>query len=320
MAIKMNIRILLICIACLSLAACESLVTEIDEADLPKTESRLVVQSFISPENQKTLVVVSQSAPLFGQDIPAALVLSNALVTISNGSQEAVVPYDSVNMLYAIDKSRFPIEAGKKYTITASDGKRSVNSFCTVPLKVATPKSFEIDTTYSSNFANDTLLTLKMQWDDIPGERNFYRVRAYIDLEYSVADDTSPQDFKERRIRNRFNVNWEETVGRDNFQSDASLDGTVFTSPRGTLRLPGITAYDFGNGNVFTVYPKSKIVSVTMEVFNTDEVYYKYHKSLDNARNSDNPFVEPSLVFTNINGGLGCFAAYHIGQLIYRPE
>ncbi|KAA0989717.1 DUF4249 domain-containing protein [Dyadobacter aurulentus] len=317
---KTKISIFLICIGCIGLTACESLVTDIPEADLPKTESRLVVQSFIAPENPKTYVVVSQSAPLFGQNSPVATLIAGALVRISDGSREAIVPYDSVNMLYSIDKGRFPIEAGKKYSITVSDGKRTVNSSCTVPVKLAVPKSYEIDTSYSSGFDTDTMLTLKMQWDDIAGETNFYRVRAFVDLEYSVPDGTTVEDFKERRIRNRFSVNWEETIGRDNFQSDASLDGTTFTSPLGKLRLPGVTGYDFGNGNVFTVYPKAKIILVTMEVFNTDETYYKYHKSLDNARNSDNPFVEPSLVFTNINGGLGCFAAYHIGQLIYRPK
>ncbi len=302
----------------IGLSACESLVTEIDDADLPKTESKLTVQAFIAPENQRTYVVVTQSRPLFGAPNATPGIIRNASVKLSDGTRDVIVPFDSANNLYVIDKLRFPIEPGKTYKITVSDEKRTVTSSCVVPRKVAVPTDFELDTTYS-NFG-DTTLTLKMKWNDIPGERNYYRVRAFIDLEYSIPDDPIATEYKERRVRNRFNVSWEETIGRDNFQSDANLDGTVFTSPRGTLRLPVPQGYGAGSGPYFTVYPNPKIIAIIMEVLNTDEDYYRYHKSLDNARNADNPFVEPSLVFTNIDGGLGCFAAYHTGQLVYRPK
>jgi hypothetical protein len=314
----MKITGIIACILWICLSGCESLVTEIPDADLPKTESKLAVQAFIAPENPRTFIVVTQSEPLFGETNTPAAIIRDAVVKLSDGMQEVIVPFDTVNDLYLIEKSKFPIEAGKSYRITVSDAKRTVTSTCVVPQKTTLPTSFEIDTTYSN--APDTTLTLKMKWNDIPGEPNFYRVRAWVDLEYSIADGTSAADFKERRIKNRFNVNWEETIGRDNFRSDANLDGATFTSPLGTLRLPAVSYFNFGNGEIFVVYPKAKIISVLMEVYNTDENYYRYHKSLDNARNSDNPFVEPSLVFTNVNGGLGCFAAYHIGQLVYRPK
>jgi len=45
-------------------------------------------------------------------------------------------------------------------------------------------------------------------------------------------------------------------------------------------------------------------------LLNVDVHYYKYHKSLS-SNNEDNPFAEPTLIYTNINGGLGVFAAYN---------
>lgn len=57
-----------------------------------------------------------------------------------------------------------------------------------------------------------------------------------------------------------------------------------------------------------------------MEVYNTDEHYFKYHRSVQTRGDSDNPFVEPSLIYTNVEGGLGCFGAYNSGQLVYRPK
>ncbi|WP_439558049.1 DUF4249 domain-containing protein [Dyadobacter sp.] len=314
----MKISIVIAFILWISLSACESLVTQIDDADLPKTESRLTVQAFISPENPRIIIAVTQSRPLFGDPNTTEGIIRNAVVTLSDASREVTVPFDSTNDLYVTDKARFPVVAGRTYKITVTQGGRTVTSTCSVPAKAVVPMSFELDTAYTS--FSDTTLRLKVKWNDIPGERNYYRVRAFVDLEYSIPEGVGGGKYNERRVRNRFNVNWEETIGRDNFQSDANLDGTVFTSPTGTLRLPGPTGFATSDGSYFTVYPKSKIISMTMEVLNTDENYFRYHKSLDNARNADNPFVEPSLVFTNIEGGLGCFAAYHTGQLIYRPK
>jgi hypothetical protein len=301
------------------LFACESLITDIPASKLPKTESKLVVQSFISPQASRINVVVTESIPLFGESTSRSSVVRNAIVKLSDGTNEVVIPYDTASQLYSLDKLLFAIVAQKTYTLNVTDGARTVTSSCTVPEKQVLAKSYVVDTSFSRNgFEEDTAITVKMTWDDIAGEANFYRVRASIDLEYSIPEGTSAETFKERRVRNRFNFNWDETIGRNDYQTDVNLDGALFTSPIGRANLPVVVTYDYGNGNKFTVYPKAKVVMVTMEIYNTDENYFKYHRSLEMRGNSDNPFVEPSLIFTNINGGLGCFAAYNSGQVIYR--
>lgn len=314
-------RQLILLFLLLSLAACESLVTDIDPSKLPQVDSKLVVQCFISPQSPRTNVVVTESVPLFGEPDLRGGVVRNAIVKLSDGSREVVVPYDTASALYSIDKSLFPIAASKTYFLTVSDGARSVNASCKVPANEVRPVTYEIDTSYSGDFSNrDTSITLKMNWYDIAQETNYYRVRATLDLEYSAPDGTSPQDFEEKRIRNRFVFDWDDTIGRNDFRNDVNLDGASFTSPIGRVKLPRVISFDFGSGNVFTVYPKSKIVSVIMEVFNTDEPYFRYHRSLQTRGDSDNPFIEPSLIYTNIEGGLGCFGSYNAGQLVYRPK
>jgi hypothetical protein len=314
------LRLILIFLT-LSLAACESLVTDIDQSKLPQVDSKLVVQCFISPQAARTNVVVTESIPLFAEPGLKGGVIRNAVVKLSDGSKEVVVPFDTASQLFSIDKSLFSIGAGKTYFLSVTDGARSVNATCTVPANAVAPVTYEIDTSYSGSITSrDTSLTLKMNWYDIAQETNYYRVRASIDLEYSIPDGTNPGDFKEKRVRNRFNFNWDDTIGRNDFRSDVNLDGASFNSPIGRVNLPDPITYDFGNGNVFTVYPKSKIVSITMEVYNTDAHYFKYHRSVQTRGDSDNPFVEPSLIYTNIEGGLGCFGSYNAGQLIYRPK
>jgi hypothetical protein len=45
-------------------------------------------------------------------------------------------------------------------------------------------------------------------------------------------------------------------------------------------------------------------------LLNTEKSYYQYHKSLHNYNDSEIPFSEPTLLYTNIEGGLGIFTSY----------
>jgi hypothetical protein len=306
----------------LFLAACESLVTDVDKGDLPQVESKLVVQCFISPQAARINVVVTESIPLFAEPDLKGGVIPNAIVKMSDGSREIVIPFDTTNQLYSIDKSALSILPGKTYFLSVKNGVRLVNAACTVPVSALVPKTYEIDTTFSGDIsARDTSLTVKYSWNDIAGQTNYYRVRASLDLEYSVPEEFSTAGQpKEKRIRNRFNFNWDDAIGRNDFRNDINLDGTDFNSPIGRVKLPKPLSYTAGDGTVYLSFPKSKIISVTMEVNNTDEHYFKYHRSVQTRGDSDNPFVEPSLIYTNIQGGLGCFGSYNSGQLVYRPK
>ena len=307
----------------LFLAACESLVTDVDDADLPQVESKLVVQCFISPQSARINVIVTESIPLFAEPDLKGGVIPNAIVKLSDGAREIAIPFDTTNQLYSIDKSALPILPGKTYFLSVADSKRSVSATCTVPAIAVVPKTYEIDTSSSGDIsARDTSLTVKYTWNDIAGQTNYYRVRASLDLEYSLPEGVTSNQGQliEKRVRNRFNFSWDDTIGRNDFRNDINLDGTDFNSPTGRVKLPKPVAYTAGDGTAYLSFPKSKIVSVTMEVYNTDEHYFKYHRSVQTRGDSDNPFVEPSLIYTNIEGGLGCFGSYNSGQLIYRPK
>ncbi|MCF2516590.1 DUF4249 domain-containing protein [Dyadobacter sp. CY351] len=316
----MRLHSIIIILISICFSACESLITDIPADKLPRTESKLVVQSFISPQSPRINVVVTESVPLFTDSGNKGGVVRNALVKISDGTKEVAIPFDSASTLYSIDTSVFPIISGKTYSLFVSDGNRVATGVCTVPAGQVLATSYKLDTSFSSNiFEQDTVLTVQMSWTDAPRDTNYYRVRSSVDLEYSVVEGTSAETFKERRVKNRFNFNWDETIGRNDYQSDANLDGAEFTSPLGRTVLPNVIVYDYGNGNKFTLYPKAKIAMVMLEIYNTDVHYFKYHRSLEMRGTSDNPFIEPSLIYSNISGGLGCFAAYNSGQVTYRP-
>ncbi len=316
----MKISYIVLILFVVGLCACETLVTEIPQSQLPSVSSKLVVNSYISPQSARTIVVVTESIPLYGESTSESKVVTNAVVKLSNGVKEIIMPYDTAGKVYSVSQAQFPIKASQSYTLTVSDGKRSVNARCTVPASIATIQSYVIDTAFVRDFnGRDTAITLKMNWFDIAGEKNFYRVRGFTEVEYSVLQTNANQERIERRVKGRFNFDWDENTGRSDFQNDVNLDSTVFTSPLGKSTLPSSELYYTNDGPVYAKQ-KIKLLTVNMEVLNTDQAYYDYHKSLELSRNSDNPFAEPALVFTNINGGLGCFAAYNSRQIIYKPK
>ncbi|MHA4741636.1 DUF4249 domain-containing protein [Dyadobacter sp. MSC1_007] len=302
------------------LTSCETPVTDIPESRLPKTTSKLVVQSFISPQAPRINVAVSESVPLFTESEATGDVISNALVKISDGTLEVTIPFDGTTRMYSIEQSKFPILASKTYTLYISDGQRNVKAKCTVPAEAPVIQSYFLDTLIASNpfSLRDTTITLKMNWRDIPAKANYYRVRAAMELEYSVPDPKNPKS-GEQRIKNEFSFNWDEAGGRNEFQSDQNLDGSLFSSPLGKANMPNFVTGQ-GNNVQPIFHSKSKILSVTMAVYNTDINYFKYHRSIESRQNTDDPFTEPSLIYTNIEDGLGCFGAYNLGKLTYHPH
>ncbi|MCF2442738.1 DUF4249 domain-containing protein [Dyadobacter sp. CY345] len=314
---KNNILFFLLILS--GLSSCDTLVTEISPDDLPGSTSKLVVQSFISPQAARINVVVTESIPLFGESSSGNSVVKNAIVKISGGGKEVVIPYDSTSQLYSIDKAKFAIVASETYKLSVSDAQRSVTASCTVPANQATIKSYVIDTAYINRSNGlDTALTVRMTWQDISGETNYYRVRANMDVEFSVLEGNSPENFEEKRVRTRFSFRWDDDNGRSDFQNDINLDGTSFTSPLGRGFLPSTLMYIASDGTRYYAKQKPKLIALIIEVNNTEKSYYDYHKTLE-QNEDDNPFAEPVLVYNNIEGGLGCFAAYNNRQVIYRP-
>ncbi|MET7253497.1 DUF4249 domain-containing protein [Dyadobacter jiangsuensis] len=299
------------------IVACETVVDNIPEARLPKTASKLVVHSFISPQNAQINVAVSESTPLFPNAGVKDNVIKTALVKISDGVNEITIPFDKASQLYSIDQSKFQIVASKTYSLSVSDGERKVTAHCRIPGGIPVIKSYSLDTTAGGLFTReDTALVLKMNWQDIPKDTNYYRVRALAEIEYSVPDPVTT----EKRTRNDFDFSWNEVSGKSEWQSDKNLDGSLFSSPTGKVFMPTLAPVQTSDGTPKPFFSKCRLISVTMMVYNTDVNYFKYHRSLQQRMDTENPFTEPSVIYNNIEGGLGCFGAYNIGKLVYKPD
>jgi hypothetical protein len=67
-----------------------------------------------------------------------------------------------------------------------------------------------------------------------------------------------------------------------------------------------------------TSYESADSAFLKIYLFNTDKAYFDFHNSFLNYSGGRDPFTENSPVFSNIEGGLGVFAAYTIDSLIFR--
>ena len=272
--------------AAVLLGACEKEATGIK---LPESNSKLVVTGFISPQDTAVNVEVIRSTPAFGSRSVGPPFVSDALVTLSDGDRTVTLPRRGEHGgWYFVDTQAMPVVAGRTYTLRVSvPAGESLEASCTVPEAPAPPELAYDSLSTPDN--NAPRYTLRMSWPDPTGPENYYRPSAEVRTVLTENVDRPPP------IPLTQPVYWEA----DELTDDKAADGGMLYSSRGTFWFGGLSEYN----------PKQYLVGQLLHV---DRHYYLYHRSLRNAgRSQDNPFAEPVLVYSNVTGGLGVFAAYN---------
>ena len=243
---------------------------------LPKSDPKLVVGCFISPQDPLITLTLKRSNPIFGSGHSTSnnSMVTDALVTISNGTNAITLSYNGNDEEYQANANLLSIAAGQTYFLTVSTPKgESVSASCTVPVSNITSLIVDFVDTVS------TTKTLNVKWQDIPNQVNYYRI-----VGQTVGSDS----------------NYSDMHADNSLQNDNEKNGKEMSSK--------LVSNSFGLNS-------GKIVAYDIYLLNIDAEYYKYQNSLDNYT-YDDPFSEPSPVYTNIKGGLGIFAAYQ--QLYIR--
>ena len=253
---------------------------------LPSQDPRLVVTCFISPQNPNITAVVRTSIQKFSGNYinytkkgTTESDISNARVEITDGVTSLVLPFDTALASYNADASGLPIVSGKTYSLTVStpDGKK-VTGVTTVPTG-----NFELE--YSKpNFTKNTEIEVNFSFNvlikDNPNELNY--IAGYYNI-FSVTSGTNPFIY----------------IPNDEpylFEAD---DGIVRESYSGTVNY-----YNFSPDTILSI-------PVTLKTLNCSKEFYLFNKTSRAAvYNDGNPFGEPVLVYSNIEGGFGCFGAY----------
>jgi hypothetical protein len=281
---------------------------EVNDIRYPEFKLKLIINGSISPEIINNYISVDYNHRIYGElytsyagdmpgDLTATLSSEDKQYSLrptfnkyqkTNGTE---ISFDSVKSGFVFDNTEIPVEEGKKYTLKVqSESGLSASASCTIPfkrnfaLKIDTQRIISNDPQYSMYSHYEAYLN----YTDTPGEQNYYRLLGEI-VRYSHIYGPS--------------ISSNNIVPPENsFFTDKGYDGK--TSKITFSYIPNSASDD----SVF----------IKIYLLNTDKTYYDYHKSIEKYSSGEDPFTEPSPLYTNVTGGLGIFASYTIDSLVFR--
>lgn len=260
--------------------------------DTPDYVPKLVIMGFISP-NDPLSISITKNIPAYGASEDPENI-HDAKVIISNDiiQKELVHVGDGI---YVLSTQDFSLENAKGYKIkvTTPDGLQAGAS-CFIPAK--RDYNLSIDTvhvytkvnSYYHDPALDTIVLeivyredskARLKFNDIKGEKNYYRFSAFLTVYYDGEPYNERLDFN------------------DDLISDWGRDGK-------TIEYTSIHAFS-------SFFETADSVFLSCTLLDVDYEYYTYHNTLRKYNDYySNPFAESVQVFSNINGGLGIFCSY----------
>jgi len=270
-------------------------VEDVVDVNLPIVNHKMVVTSFITP-NDTIRVSVTKSLPI-NYNISNPYVdwyhrfpqVENAVVSIrntnSNSDETTAIPFNQNIGYYTLPPSEFSVEVGEEYELKVVDIE--MNTFYArtrIPNSFPEILSLTIDTlgSHSNEYGGDETyydLVVSGVLKDPVGEKNFYLTNVST---YQCYFDW-----------------WEDTT----YCYHSTIDRSLFTDS-------GIDGEDISfKFNLSYVYP-DEMDNMKLNILTTDDHYYNFHRSLQNNWDGDNPFAEPTPIYSNISGGLGVFSSY----------
>lgn len=297
-------------------SGCTGLRNEVDPSELGVDPPKLVVSCFLSPQDVALTANVTRSRTVVGDSISQYLSgtsVSNATVMLSEGDRSVqllykntLFPGDSVRLYYSADAKLLPIIAGHTYklTVTTADGQKATST-CTIPYAVK-PTSVKLDSNANAilNRNQNQRYFVRASWQDPGGQTNFYQVSGNFQYVVNCSNCS--------RTDGTSNLSFDDD-NRGLF-SDEGIDGTTMVSGRAYLtssQSPGSQDLNF--------YQRYRLASVSINLMTVSEPYYRYREAIIRQnRSRNNPFAEPVLIPSNIDGGLGCFAGYNNSILSLR--
>ena len=255
----------------LILSSCESMITDVEIPE-NKTEQKLVIISYISPEDSIINVKLYKSVPYYNNAgiVDNDFLIEDGTIILSDGTITKQFAYDNTTKQYVCTDNTFKVEPGVEYTLTAStpDGKTNRAKCTIVPNRVEN-FSFEItDSIINGEFSNDQIeYIFDVSIPDIPNQENYYRFLVYN------SEDT---------------MNTYASINE--YITDERLDGQDIKFKT----------------NIFVSDTTKKL---DVYLLTCDKAYYEYFQSIMNSY-GDTPFTEPSLIYSNTESGMGVFCSY----------
>lgn len=288
------------------LAGCHKLQHEVDLARLNNEAAKLVVTCFLSPQDQVLAVKVTRTKSIVGQHQGASndTDVVDATVQLSEGGRSVRLVYDAGQAYYRADVQKLPVIVGRTYALRVqTPANEQVTGFCTIP----GPVPLACATFDSLTEGQVQRYFVRVQWQDLPAQTNFYQITGLFRYVTNCPTCEKNPTYQAR-----------EEAAYLHFDN---LEGTLvndYSHAGGTLISEPAFLNSTANGNDPQPGFRSqyKAATVVVNLLNIDRNYYQYQNAVvRQAESKNNPFAEPVLILSNLQGGLGCFGAYNRSTL-----
>jgi hypothetical protein len=259
---------------------------------LPETKSLPVMYSYICPSDSVIRLKLMSSSPLFGSyqiDILAAV--SDADVKISSAQGTAQLIFNQNSGYYELKANSYPIVPGQAYKMTVTTINGDIATAETqVPFTAVSINTVTVETITENYQTGDRI---KAFFTDEANNLNYYRLAVSHCFVYNSQTDTIINDTQIDELYSDLNHNGESSSMAGKFYQ--KIDSTAYYS-----------------NEYYDIF-----------LYNCSQSYYNFYKSLKNYSGvgiSFPPPAEPTLMYTNVNGGFGCFGAYTRNMLRYKKK
>ena len=260
--------------------------------ELPEHQPVLVVNGFINPDSVSE-VSISKSTGFLAES--ENQFVRNADVRLSeNGTQVTTLVHIGEGVYRA--SSHHPSQGATYRLDVVADGFEPIRAEAVVPTPIAIDSVSVRATNPEIPWSNEYDLTIF--FTDPPVEDNFYQV---IMLERRQFPEQPGSQIAQEGFRSSDPVLLRQDDFGDQqwFYSDAYFDDALFDGESYGLELH------------YYVYSGDALRDLWAALLTTTESYHYFRKTVDQQDNSEeNPFAEPVQIFSNVEKGLGVFAAY----------
>jgi len=287
--------------AVLSLAvfctACgEGSFTKIVDIPLAESDTQLTVIANLDNSKEDQFILVSKTLSVLDNGNFESL--NDAQVSLTTPDLGVkIIQFNDEKKLYSLSNYKF--KSGESYTLDVDHPDFApMTATITVPqsLKII-DSSIELNDVFDfENFEPD-LLTIKFK--DPGDEINNYK---FVGRMYSL--DTETQDTFENNYY--FDLSNNILEYNDNVITDITFNGKEYE-----IVL-------LGQRSFYTDTPTYKLVRIEVDILSLTEDLYLYDNSISQAEDAvDNPFVEPSTIYTNFDNGFGIFTINNVETVVF---
>lgn len=278
-------------------ASCsEGSFTKIVDVPIEESESLLTVIANLNNTDEDQYILVSKTLSVL--DNAEFESLSNATVNLTTPDEGIKsLPFDQDANLYTLAEYEF--KGGETYSLEVDHPDHiPMQAEITVP---QSPEVIDMTVDLNENFGFDNfdpdVITIKFK--DPGNEVNTYQ---FVGRMYSI--DSETQDTFENGYY--FDLSNNILEYNDDVISDITFNGREYE-----LIL-------LGNRSFFTDSPNVSLHRIEVDVISITEEFFLYDNSVSQAQDaSDNPFVEPSTIYSNFDNGFGIFTINNLSTITH---